>query len=91
MREDRRYGYTLLAGFSMLLFAGLMVAGFGLEYSTGSTIETIGSVSTIQNNYSSIDAIERTIVSLPLVLTGFWGVLVAVSGIRSSTDEEDDE
>lgn len=91
IREDKRFGYALLAGFIAILMGGLMTAGFGLEYQTGATITDSGSVIDVADNYTSLTALEITAVAMPLIITGFWGLLVVINGMRGERFEADDE
>jgi hypothetical protein len=91
MREDKRFGYALLAGFITIMIGGLMVAGFGLEYPTGATITDNGNTIDVTDNYTTLTALELTAVAMPLIITGFWGLLVVINGMRDSRYEADDE
>jgi ABC-type antimicrobial peptide transport system permease subunit len=91
LKEDKKFGYALLSGFVMILTAGLLVAGFGIDYQTGSTITDNGSTIEVVDNYTSLTNFEGAFVALPLIITGFWGLMIAIAGIRESRFEADDE
>lgn len=104
MNDTKRGAYALLSGFIIVLLTGILIAGFGLEYQKGTvTTEDLNSTSTIIGNdtlttgtntitetyeYNTLNALERTILSLPLILAGFWGVLVVATAVKESRYEE---
>jgi len=91
IRENKKYGYAILSGFVLLLITGLLIGSDGIEYPSGALIDTVNSTTTVTNTYSSTTTLETTSLSLPLILAGFWGLLVTVNSIRSANYEADDE
>lgn len=89
--ESRRGGYAMLSGFILVMIAGLLVAGFGLEYRDGYTITDAGVTQTIDYDYVALSTLENLSVALPLILAGLWGTLVVFQALRETRNEVSDE
>lgn len=90
--ESRRGGYAMLAGFIILLLSGTFVAVFGLDYRDGYVMTDSGAVDTIDYTFVSLTATENILVSLPLIISGLWGLIVVGLALRETRyDEEIDE
>lgn len=93
-QEARRGGYAMLSGFIVLMITGLLVSGFGLEYKAGEDITAVFDAGTnttttqMQYSYESVTTIENTLVGLPLILAGFWGMMIVIGALRETRGEE---
>lgn len=86
--ESRKGGYAMLVGFLFLMAAGMLTAAFGLEYRDGYTIDDTVTPNVIDYVYISLDTTEQFIVSLPLIISGLWGVVVVGLAIREDRSDE---
>ena len=87
LREEAGDGYAMLAGFVILLLAGLVLLVTGVNYQVGSsTVTTVVNLSTTtavtSYTYAGVTIWELTILSITLIVTGFWGVLAVATNIR---------
>jgi preprotein translocase subunit SecG len=86
-REGRRGGYMMLSGFLVILLAGILTIVNGLTYPIGYTIDEVG----LQSVLTSVSAIENTLVSMPFILAGLWGVVTISITLYSTKDDEEKE
>lgn len=88
-RDTRRGGYMMLSGFLVVLLAGLLTLTTGIDYPSGYTIDDTSTPTVLSTTYTTIPTLENTIISMPFILAGLWGILVVGNTLYST--RKDDE
>lgn len=90
-RDGRRGGYMMLSGFLVVLLVGILTVVNGIEYPTGYAINEVGLQSVLTTTYTSVSTLENTVVSMPFILAGLWGVIVVTNTLYSTRKDKDEE
>jgi hypothetical protein len=90
MNESKKGGYAMLTGFILVLLAGLLTAGFGIEYKAGYKIIDTTTGSSIQYVFNTLTLLESIAIGTPLFVGGLWGIIVVVLAFRTQGREDRD-
>jgi hypothetical protein len=90
-RDGRRGGYMMLSGFLVILLVGILTLTTGIEYPSGYTIDETGLQSVLTTTYATVSATENTVVSMPFILAGLWGVLVVTNTLYSTRKDKEED
>jgi hypothetical protein len=90
-RDERRGGYMMLSGFMIIMLVGILTVATGIKYPTGYTIDDTGAQSVLTTTYTDVSTIENTIVSMPFILAGLWGIIVVTNALYKTRNDKEEE